>query len=201
MWDARLAVTTSFGSYFDDDHFTSAKAIVDNLCILPSKDHNTLDVYTRSNNNALEIRSILLRRDTCHRSKLYPDLFLTLTELQDLYVNKPTGLKRDYHAYARSPEDMVKDGNRLWWEASLSSITANKTLDLNTTIKLGDAANWNVDDIIGKGIVKELSDLATEVVTRIDSVGLHNSRGKTRENIRAQDGTSVGMAAANIDFW
>ena len=201
MWDARLAVTTSFCKYFDDDHLAAAKAIADNLCILPSKDHTTVDVYTRSDDPALKIRSVLLRRKTCHLSKLFPDLALHLTEVQDLYINKPMGPKRDYHAYTRSALEMVKNGNRLWWQASLSSITADKALGLNRTLKFGDTANWKMDDIVGKGIVKELNDLAMELVTRIDSVGLHNSRAKTREEIRAQDETSAGMAAADIEFW
>lgn len=210
MWDARLAMTTatlitdeSFGCPLGgiSDEMTSdgrilkaAKAIVDNLYI--PRGEKALDFYTKTvnkdktPNKDLKIEAVLLRRETCHRSTANVHLNLRLTEIQDLVIQCPTDRKYSVHAFSLPPEMMVKK-QRLWWTASLTSDEAEATFKENIHLELGELAGWTPETLVNAGVIRNLSDLAHEVVTRIDNVGYGN-RGLHLESIKQ------ATAAGNI---
>lgn len=120
-----------------------------------------------------KITSVQVRRQASHSSTTNPDLLLHLTEVQDLVIQRST---QGFRAYAASDEDMTKDDNRVWWEASISSFIADTILKENETLELGDVAGWMPDDIVGMAILDDMFHLAQQVVTRIDSIG-HSTAG------------------------
>lgn len=60
---------------------------------------------------------------------------------------------------------------RLWWESSLSSVSAAAALKDNETFK---QATWKPRNVISGGLVGDLVSLASDIVTRIDNVGINN---------------------------
>ena len=177
LWDARLAVEAASCLQLHGQYEEAAKGIVDNLLVFPSAD-GQLDIYTKTTNKDLRIKEIFVRRSTCHSTAIYPDLVLHLTEIQNLIIDGQSGSKQHYHATAKSPDEMIASGNRLWWEASLSSITVDEILRENNALELGEKANWTPEAIIDSGVVKNLYGLAKDLVTRIDSVGANNTGPK-----------------------
>ena len=192
-WDARLTVT-SYGKLGEKYH-EEAKSIVANLQISPSSDGTTLGLFTKTLTAELRIRSVILCRETSHYSRLYPDVLLHLKEMQDLGVWNEAGKKQEYHASARSQLQMA-NGGKLWWEASLSSMTATEILKGNEDLEIGELSNWEAKEIIEKGLIKDLSALAKDIVTRIDSVGYYNLGPKAASNTRTSD-----RVMKNAGFW
>lgn len=183
-WDARLSVTSygRLGGKYHDE----AKGIVDNLQISPSSDGTTLGLFTKTINTELRVRSIMLCREISHYSTMYPDVLLHTKEVQDLGVWQMAGKRQEYHASARSQPQMALDG-KLWWEVSLSSPTTTETLKENEKLEIGELTNWEAKNIVDKGVVKNLSSLAKDVVTRIDTVGFYNKGPKAGSGTRTSD--------------
>ena len=223
MWDARLALSTAtlvtdesfaFGAGGMIGEMTSngrllkaAKAIVDNLYIPPGE--KVLNLYTKTvnkdktPNKDLKIEAVLLRRENCHRSTANVHLNLRLTEIQDLVMLCPTDKKYSVHAFSQPPEAMVKN-KRLWYTAALSSDEAEATFKENIHLELGELAVWTPETLVNGGVIRNLSDLAQEVVTRIDNVGYSNKgpviepKQETVTGTVAASATGAGPPAA---FW
>ena len=123
----------------------------------------------RTNNPEIKITGILVHQQTSHPSSADLDLQLRLTEVQDLVLLRCP--ESQFQACAAPDEDMIRDGNRIWWEASISSTVADKVLEENRSMELGGIAKWTVEDIVGMCIINDMFHLAQQVVTRIDSVG------------------------------
>lgn len=224
MWDARLAMTTaslitdeSFGCPAGGiiDEMTSdgrilkaAKAIVDNLYI--PQGEKVLDFYTKTvnkdktPNKDLKIEAVLLRRETCYRNTANVHLNLRLTETQDLVIQCPTDRKYLVHAFSLAPEIMVKK-QRLWWTASLSSDEAEATFKENMHLELGELAGWTPETLVNAGVIRNLSDLAQEVVTRIDNVGYGNKglhlESMKQDTVAGNIPASTARAAPPTAFW
>ncbi|MCJ1477030.1 hypothetical protein MMC13_005701 [Lambiella insularis] len=131
------------------------------------------DLGSRVSSPDIQITSVQVRRQVSHSSTANPDLLLHLTEVQDLVLQRSS---QQFRAYAASEEDMTKDDNRVWWEASVSSTVADKVLKENETLELGNVASWLPSDIVGMSILADMFHLAQQIVTRIDSVG-HSTIG------------------------
>ena len=181
-WDARLSVA-SCGST-SNKYCDEVKGIAASLQIVPSADGKTFGLFTKTVTTELRIRSIMLYRESSHRSsEMYPDNVLHVREVQDLGVWQLAGKPLEYHASARSQPEMVKD-RKLWWEVSVSSITANAILQENEKMEIGDLTKWKPIDIVSKGVVKDLSSVAKDLVTRIDTVGYFNKGPKAGTGTR-----------------
>ena len=167
-WDASLRLRTS--SLRSIDYHEQVESIVRNLKIYTWPDRPTLNLSTQTIDEELVIQSIVVRRETFHPSKVYPDLLLRLCEVQDLQACKQ-GLH--YDGGIQDRQSMI-DAGRYWWEASITSLNATSILEENDKLEIGDIATWDAKTIIEKGIVRDLYSLANDLVTRIDSVGLHN---------------------------
>ena len=168
-WDASLRLRTS--SLRSIDYYKQVESIVRNLKIYTyGPGRTTLNLSTQTIDEELVIQSIVVRRETFHPSKVYPDLLLRLCEVQDLQACKQ-GLR--YDGGVQDRQSMI-DAGRYWWEASITSFNATSILKENEKLEIGDIATWDAETIIEKGIVCDLYSLTSDLVTRIDSVGFHN---------------------------
>ena len=193
-WDARIAVTLN--EPFSDDHNESIRGTIDNLRVVLAADQSYIDLFTDIDDKVLTIRSIELHRETRHRSINYPDLLVRLSEVQDLHFEllKLNGTQK-CHAFTKPKKDMISD-MRLWWEVSVASVAATKMLEQNETLELGNTSSWKPSDIIDAVIIRNMSHLARDIVTRIDSVGYYNKGPKTSTSTEASE-----IAASNLGFW
>ena len=173
-WDARLRLTTE--KFLATDYQRQVKGIVDNVKIDPPKDGQPLKLWTKTIDENFSIESITLCRETLHPVTIYPDLILHLIECQDLQVRQPSHSESIYSGSVETPNVMVK-ANRLWWEANISSTSADTILKENLTLELGETATWSPSSIIDKAVVRDLFAAAKEIVMQIDHVGCSN-RGK-----------------------
>ena len=147
-----------------------------------------------------EVISVTVRRQTIHVCTAKdPLLLLHLTEVQDLIVVQ--GHDRQFKAYAAKANATITDGNRLWWEASISSEDANNILraDHIEPVEFGELAAWTVERITK--VMPAMFDLLREVVTRMDGVGRHaqglivqrsvGSKSQTRIKTKTPTGTML----------
>ena len=188
-WDASLRLKTS--SLRSVDYGRQAESIANNLTTQISLDGTFLSLVTQIDDEELIIQTIVVRRETYHPSKVYADILLRLCEVQDFQAC------REGHRYEGTiinRESMIEAG-RYWWEASLTSTDARTILRVNDELEIGDVAAWDPETIIEKGIVDDLFCLSNDLVTRIDSVGLHNKALKGNSSSRTNK-TSVKPSEA-----
>ncbi|MCJ1287964.1 hypothetical protein MMC26_007317 [Xylographa opegraphella] len=164
VWDTAFGVTEFSVATIDPQD--PIKALVDNFWV---RSGPRITLGGQIPGREIGIASIQVRRQTSHQSTANPDLFLRLTEVQDLIVQQHS--PQYFRAYAALKDQMIDDDNRVWWEASISSKVADNTLLENHHLELGEIAQWASDEIIGMSIVEDMFQLAEQVVTRIDSVG------------------------------
>ena len=193
-WDARIAVTLN--ESVSDDHNEAIRRTVDNLCVASIADQSYIELDTDIDDKILTLRSVELHRETYHRSTNYPDLRMRLCEVQDLHLEllKLDGTQK-LHAFTKPKEDMVED-MKLWWEVSVASVAATKMLEENQTLELGNTSVWKPSDITDAFIVRNMSHLARDIVTHIDSVGYYNKGPKTSTSTEASE-----IAANKLGFW
>ena len=165
IWDARLSITELIPSATEDQE--TFRHVIENLYIEPERTIPRL--YTKTDSSIIEIQSIVVKRQTQHACKSYPDLVLQLTECEDLVIQKSS--PRQYRAFAWAAGQMVADENRLWWEASIASVKAQEIFMENTKLEVGERANWTSQTFVEGGILRDLYYLARDVVTKIDNVG------------------------------
>ncbi|MCJ1403948.1 hypothetical protein MMC11_007171 [Xylographa trunciseda] len=165
VWDTVFRVTES--SVANIDPQDPVKAVVDNFWV---REGPCITLGGQILGQETGITNVQVRRQTSHQSTANPDLFLHLTEVQDLIVQQRS--PQQFLAYAAPEGQMIEDDNRLWWEAAISSMVADNILLENRQLELGEIARWLPDDIIGMAIIEDMFRLAEQVVTRIDSVGL-----------------------------
>ena len=145
----------------------------------------------------VRVTTVSVRRQTVHPcTGKSPLLLLHLTEVQDLVIVQSQG--HQFKAYAVDEDAMVADGNRLWWEASISSELANAVLRENP-IELGEVASWVAEDIVG--VVPGMFELVEEVVTRMDSVG-HQAVGLVPQRSKgSKTKTRTSTMASRTNGW
>ena len=178
-WDASLCLKTE--GLCTSTYQRHVDAIIRNMKIEP-RDGTTLDLSTQTIDQELIIESIILRRNTAHKSKVYVDLLLHVCEVQDLNVSR---MDNQYHGTIREPKEMV-NANRIWWEASITSISAGDVLSENDLLEFGETAKWSPHTIINNGAVRDMYSLAHEIVTNIDNVGYFNKGAKVSSGSRGQ---------------
>ena len=180
VWDASLRLTTS--GLYSNRFQKQVDAIISNLKIFVSQGGTSLDLSTQTSDQELVITSITLRRKTLYSSKVYADLLLQLCEVQDLHVSRN---ENEYQGTIKESKEMIDTG-RLWWEASIASVSAGEILGVNDTLELGEVAKWSPHTIINRGVVRDLYSLAHEIVTNIDNVGFLNKGVKGSSGSKGQ---------------
>jgi len=164
VWDASFRLNETTLANLDPQD--PIKSVADNLWVRSA----TLAVLGgRIAGPEVGITSVRVRRQKAYTCMHNPDLLLRLTEVQDLVL--VWRADQQFQAYAEPQEHMIKDDNRTWWEASITSKAADRALAENQNLELGEVVNWTLDDIVGMCILHDMFHLAEQVVTRIDSVG------------------------------
>ncbi|PLB37174.1 uncharacterized protein BDW47DRAFT_126628 [Aspergillus candidus] len=80
----------------------------------------------------------------------FQDVFLQVTEVQDLFIGVGSSCKQALRARCTSLPDMLKNG-RLWYEASLVSPAIEELLRQNVNIEVGEATeDWRGVDLFGR---------------------------------------------------
>ena len=195
-WDASLTIRASRQSSLEQHE--AAVGLVENLRITPSLDRTSIDLRTDTSGTVLTIKSVQYRRETRHRSVIYPDLLLRLSEVEELAMEpSATGQEQTCRAYSKPRKQMVNE-SRLWWEAALSSASATRAFTENRMLEIGETAKWTPEGLIEDGVVKQMSLLANDVVTRIDSVGYHNKGSKAT---MTKPPSQPSVSAADAGFW
>lgn len=165
----------------------AAQEMVDNLCIRPSPNQKTFQLFTKVEKGDLRIQSVVLRRETCHQASEYPNTVLHLCEVQELSLLTVPDTKIHYQASLDSKRSTSSLGNRIWWEVSLSSKVANETFKENEVLEVGDVAGWTAQELVGREVVKDLSYVARDLVERIDAVGSSNKGPKGGSATKASE--------------
>ena len=173
-WDARLALQVAEG--VDDRLGDMVDEIVRNLKISTGEKDRALVLSTlTADPNTPAITSVQVCRETCHRTTMNPDCQLQLRELNDLAIT--SCLEAEGVMYrgevSNAAADIINDA-RSWWEASISSSYMQSKLKENETLEIGGRSLWTPKEVIDAGIVRNLKNLAEDVVPRIDIVGQHN---------------------------
>ncbi|KAI9652550.1 MAG: hypothetical protein M1829_001510 [Trizodia sp. TS-e1964] len=162
---------------------------------------SSLEILTKSVDKNLDIRSVRLKRHLRYLSTQEPNIVLNIIENQDLAL----GMNNDgwTRAIALPTEDMKQD-NRIWFTASITSIVAEEKLKGNCNLELGEAATWNPNEFLDERIVESMYNVAKEVVKRIDSVGLDQRIDSAsiglRESMSSRPGSANGDPATG-EFW
>ena len=85
------------------------------------------------------------------------------------------------------------------------STSACSILSENESLELGNYATWKPEDIIGRGVVRDLFSVTEDVITRIDGVGYYNKSGSgTKTTDRTSDRTQEvppAMLRASTAYW
>lgn len=119
------------------------------------------------------IRSAKLFRETVYTSSLYPDLLLHVAEVQDLEIQQNPASADQYLGIIAAPHQMI-DAQRLWWEISISSQTADEAFARHQNLELGETLKWQPSKEIAPQVVEDIYGLCEDVIDRIDHVGLAN---------------------------
>ena len=150
-----------------DKEFRDAlQELVNNVYVPPNAELPEISTWIKD----IQIESVVVKRRTRHRCYKYPDVVLQLTENHDLIIEQPS--HRHYRAYSYPASRMESEGNRLWWEVSLTSDQAQDILQANQRLEIGEVAAWNPQDFVDKDIIRGLYNVANAVVTRIDNIGV-----------------------------
>lgn len=164
VWDASFRVTETTLANLDPRD--PVKFIMDHVWVRSSA---LAVIGGRTPGGDVSITSVAVRRQKAYTCLHKQDLLLRLTEVQELALVWRS--EQQFQAYAEPHDDMVKDDNRIWWEASITSEAADRTLAENETLELGEVAKWTLDDIVGMYVIHDMFHVAEQIVTRIDSVG------------------------------
>lgn len=66
----------------------------------------------------------------------------------------------------------------LWYEASISSATAQDLLAENAGLQLGDEASWDCDRLERRGVFTSLCRSGLALVSAMDGIGSRNDNGQ-----------------------
>ena len=173
-WDARVAVTAS--KITGSNYTSSAEAIAKSFAARPLTlvsdlaQQPTFAIAVESPNSMVKIEKMTLRRETVHPSTVYPDLLLHLVEKQDTRCASTAGVAASFVGFLSSKREMVSAG-RLWWTASVSSVSSQSILQENKDLALGQTATWSAGKVVRRETISDMAALAEDVITRIDYIG------------------------------
>ncbi|KAJ9319330.1 hypothetical protein DTO271D3_99 [Paecilomyces variotii] len=175
VWDMNVVVSgfTEQVHGSDKELDRAIRHITENLWIPP--DRSLLRIYTRiPEGNELNVDKVLMKRSTLHRSlrsqsdtkqkKHGPqtqtedfncgeenkqDVFLKITEVQDLWTGVTPADNRALRARCGPPNEMIEKG-RLWHEVSIVSPTMENVLNSNSGLEVGECTqDWSPIDLMG----------------------------------------------------
>ena len=177
-WNARISVTIA--DSMNKKYHELSKYIAANLCVTPAANQSIVEIFTKISINTFVFFSMELHRETRHRSTNYSDLFLKLTEVQNMsFELSSIKFDHDCRAWTKSKKELINEG-KLWWKIAIASVVAEQTLEKNKTLELSEICKWQFENIVEAFIVRQMHYLARNIVTRIDSVDYHNSNSNEK---------------------
>ncbi|KAL1855625.1 hypothetical protein Plec18170_004351 [Paecilomyces lecythidis] len=238
-WDANMAVSgfTEQVHGSDKELDKAIRHITENLWIPP--DRSLLRIYTRiPEGNELNVDKVLMKRSTLHRSLLSEidikqkekaptkqrdehnsteenrqDVYLKITEVQDLWTGVTPADNRALRARCGPPNEMIEKG-RLWYEVSIISPTIEDVLQSNSGLEVGECTqDWSPTDLMGneahlvlpghakKGnqVSKSSSQTPSPVAAAIGSAGIGELFRVASTVVRKMDSVGFWNLGPGID--
>lgn len=159
--------------------------------------------------NKFVVEQVLMKRWTRHRhirpattgrpspkddGNECQDLFLQITEVQNLIIGISPSDPLAIRARSVAPSEMAKE-NRLWYEVSLISTAIEAVLQSNATLEVGERTEeWRATDLLGKDAILLSSTDAgspptlSPVAEAVGNAGLGDLLNLTRELVGKMDG-------------
>jgi hypothetical protein len=139
----------------DDSFFEKSKLVIDSILVHHVVKHKSTDKDATSILRISEVRALDV-------DSICPFLGSTF---QIYKAESPPGNQNE-------PENL-----NIWYEASVSSAKAEELLKQNTTLELGDEAEWTPEKLEELDAASAMYIPACEMVKQMDGVGLHNDNG------------------------
>ncbi|KAJ5404222.1 hypothetical protein N7509_004093 [Penicillium cosmopolitanum] len=124
------------------------------------------------------------------------DLYMRITEVQDLVISYSGLKKTDIKAYCPDESDQVDRPHR-WSEVSLISSGTEDALESNWKLEVGSqTSKWNTATLFGQGMAPASSSAASSPDTLIDAPGLWSLFGLTETVVKNID--EIGSRSKEI---
>ncbi|KAJ5999969.1 hypothetical protein N7481_000378 [Penicillium waksmanii] len=140
-----------------------------------------------------EIEKILMKRVSKYRylregeKDRKEDLYMRITEIQDLVISYSGFQKTDIKAYCPDESDKVERPHR-WSEVSLISSGTEDALESNWKLEVGSqTSKWNTATLFGQGTAPASSSAASSPDALIDAPGLWSLFGLTETVVKNID--------------
>ena len=177
-WNVRISIIIV--DSMNKKYHELSKYIVANLCVISVANQNIVEIFTKISTNIFVFFSMKFHRETRHRSTNYSDLFLKLTEIQNMnFELSSIKLDHDCRVWTKSKKELINE-KKLWWEIAITSVVAEQTLEKNKTFELNEICKWQLENIVEIFIVRQMHYLTRNIVTRIDNVDYHNSNSSEK---------------------
>lgn len=219
IWDARVLVGgyNELAPGSDPELEEAVKYFVNNLWVQP--DRTLIRIFAKYPKEGIfTMKKVFMKRWTRHRhirpgdgpSKTTPrdaesqqpvtasskgetqDIFLQVTEVQDLVVGSLQSENRVMRARSMSSNDMIRTG-RQWHEASLISQPIETILKANINLEIGERTDdWRSSDVLGNDAILVSNAPLTRVASGIGISGLGELFKLAQTAVEKMDG---------IGFW
>ena len=175
VWDACGIVSGFMEHHFSEAVVAAANAFRSSLYIPPGSKQISI-TYRLPDTNEMAVKNLVMKRKSLHNCNMVGkhDFQLQITEVQTLYHQFHKNDKKLGQAFVKDYAQMVNDG-RLHYEVSLINKAINELLGENADLELGELTNtWTEAKILSKETVRNMVDLTTLVVSKIDGIGSKN---------------------------
>lgn len=175
IWDACAIFGGVMNHQFSDAVVAAAATFVSSLYIPPGLRKISI-TYRLPDTNEMTVRNLIMKRKSMHDCNMpgKRDFQLQITEVQTLYHQFHKNDKKLGQGFVKDFSQMVNDG-RLHYEVSLVHKGINELLEENANLELGELTDaWTVPEILSMEAMRNMVDLTTLVVSKIDGIGSKN---------------------------
>jgi hypothetical protein len=175
IWDACAIFGGVMNHQFSDVVVAAADTFVSSLYIPPGLRKISI-TYRLPDTNEMTVRNLVMKRKSLHDCNMpgKHEFQLQITEVQTLYHQFHKNDKKLGQGFVKDFSQMVNDG-RLHYEVSLVHKGINELLEENASLELGELTNaWTAAKILSKEAIRNMVDLTTLVVSKIDGIGSKN---------------------------
>lgn len=192
-WDARAFVKATLPFAPNKAVAAAVKELVDNLYIPGGR--GKVMLYTRFESKDIQIDRVMMRRFSRSAYLANADIYLQITEVQDLACATNQDVKTAFRARAWSQEEMVDHNpSKLWYEVCLGSKSFEDLLLMNMHLEVGEVTTaWSEKEITESETLKDLLGATSSLVSKIDAVGAWNQG----PGVQSAPTTTAGATAAN----
>jgi hypothetical protein len=178
IWDAAVVLRghVEYDLMSNTEIEDAVNHIVNSIWVEPNR--SLVRLHFRLPKAVLGVQKVFMKRWTRHRyvpsneerTNANHDLFLQITEIQDLPLSVNPLDSEAVEASCAELTEMVSTG-RQWWEVSLVSPIINMLLKANGSLQPGDRTqDWTAAELLGRDM--EISTTSTLVADTIGSGGL-----------------------------